>query len=337
MSPINFRSKVLWAGLLAAIVIIYFLFLRPPAQLVAKPVRGPAVQAVYATGVVEPVIGARISPLVSGTLLKLLSDERQEVSAGQALAQLDDSEVRAEIASLEATRKTQNHDFERSEALYKRNVVSPQEYEHAKRSLEETSAKIESVKARLGYYTLRSPLAGKVLRRDGEPGEMISTGSSVFWVGKEKPLRISADVDEENIPFVKVGQKVLIRTDAWPKESFPGTVSEITPRGDIIFKTYRVRVALPDDSPLMIAMSTEVNIVTGESTNALLVPSSALNDGQLWTIDDGQLHQLSVDTGAKGDDFTEVKSPLPEDTLVVVKPDTKFREGQRARPIIAGK
>jgi multidrug efflux pump subunit AcrA (membrane-fusion protein) len=77
--------------------------------------------------------------------------------------------------------------------------------------------------------------------------------------------------------------KVLLRTDAFLNQPLEGTVSDITPAGDPIAKTYRVKIALPDDSPLRIGMSVEANIVTREKADVLLAPSAAVVDGRFVT------------------------------------------------------
>ena len=124
-------------------------------------------------------------------------------------------------------------------------------------------------------YVIVSPMDGVVLRRDGEIGEIAESGQVLYRVGVPKPLRITAEVNEEDIPRVALGQKVLLRTDAFPDHPLEGTVGEITPMGDSVAKTYRIRIALPNDTPLKPGMSVEANVVTWEKQDALLVPREA--------------------------------------------------------------
>ena len=98
---------------------------------------------------------------------------------------------------------------------------------------------------------------GVVLREDGEVGEVVDSNTVLYRIGLPKPLQLVAEVNEEDIPRVQVGQTVLLRFDAFTDQRLTGSVREITPAGDPVAKTYRVRVALPDDTPLMIGMSVE--------------------------------------------------------------------------------
>ena len=79
-------------------------------------------------------------------------------------------------------------------------------------------------------------------------------------IGVPKPLQVVAEVNEEDIPRVHVGQTGLFRTDAFPDRRLEGKVSDITPMGDIAAKTFRVKIALPDDTPLKPGMSVDFEI-----------------------------------------------------------------------------
>ncbi len=126
---------------------------------------------------------------------------------------------------------------------------------------------------------------GVVLRRDGEIGEIAEAGQILFRVGIPKPLQVVAEVNEEDIPRVKIGQVVLFRTDAFPNQRLEGTVREITPMGDVAAKTFRIKVALPDDTPLKPGMSVEANIITREKPNALLIPADAVQGDAVFVVD----------------------------------------------------
>ena len=112
----------------------------------------------------------------------------------------------------------------------------------------------------------------------------------LYRIGLPKPLQVVAEVNEEDIPRVWNGMKVLLRTDAFPNRPLEGMVSEITPAGDPVAKTYRVKVALPDDTPLRVGMSVEANIVTREKADVLLVPSAAVVDGHVFVIEGFRVH-----------------------------------------------
>ena len=86
----------------------------------------------------------------------------------------------------------------------------------------------------------------------------------------------------------------------------------MTPKGDPVARSYRVRIALPADTALKIGMTAETNVITKESPNALLVPATALEGDSLWVARDGRLVRIPVRTGIKGRDRIEIVSGIVE-------------------------
>jgi len=122
-------------------------------------------------------------------------------------------------------------------------------------------------------------------------------------------LRITAEVDEEDILKVKRGQTALLKTDAIPGKVLEGTVGDITPKGDPVNKNFRVRIALPKDSPFLIGMTVEVNVITNKSENALVVPVEAVKDSAVWLAGTPAI-KVPVETGRTDGKVVEVLKGL---------------------------
>jgi membrane fusion protein (multidrug efflux system) len=172
---------------------------------------------------------------------------------------------------------------------------------------------------------------GVVLRRDGEIGEIAEAGQILFRVGVPKPLQVVAEVNEEDIPRVAVGQTVLFRTDAFPDRRLEGKVSEITPMGDYAAKTFRVKIALPADTPLHPGMSVEANIVTREKPNALLIPADALQRDAVFVIDGSQARKRAIKIGIRGTRVVEVLAGLKDGERVASPAPIGLADGARVR------
>lgn len=330
-------SKLLRAAILVAVlaalagagVLIYNRLQLSVA--VAKPARGVAVEAVYATGVVEPVNFARVAPVATSRIKDVLAKDGDKVKRGAVLAKLDDREARGNVAALAAQRDFLRQERGRQETLYKKGFISSRALERVASDLKQVEAQIAAAQKPLAETALTSPMDGVVLRQDGEPGEMVGAGQVLFWVGQPHELRITADVDEEDIPRVAPGQAALIKADAFPEQVLRGTVKEITPKGDPVNKNYRVRIALPRETVLKTGMTTEVNIVVAERQGALLIPSTALSNGHVWTVSDGRVRRTPVKTGTIGHKLAEIKEGLAEDALVVVAPPADLKPGKSVR------
>ncbi|MGE0665148.1 MAG: efflux RND transporter periplasmic adaptor subunit [Sphingomonadales bacterium] len=321
------RSLLIVAVLAAAGALLWWRA-GPVAVEAASPRIGPAVQAVYASGTVEPTVMMPIAPKSGGRLAELLVDESAVVTKGQKLARFDNEELAQSVREWEARVRFAQNQYDRAASLLARGVGTGVARDSARNDLDTAKASLARVRKQNEEMVLYAPEAGRIIRRDGEVGQVFPAGQALFWMACCAPLRVSVEVDEEDIPRVKPGQKVLIRADAYPDAVLEGSVAEITPKGDPVARSFRVRISLPEDTPLLIGMTADCNIITDEKRDALLVPASAVEGGKVWLVRDGKAAQHPVVTGASGEDWTEIKSGLKRDDVVVARPDDRLKPGR---------
>jgi RND family efflux transporter MFP subunit len=303
--------------------------LRPTEVTLAAPMRGPAVDAIYATGLVEPSLEIRIAPRAAGRIVELLADEGDRVRAGQLLARLEDADLRASVAELESRVEYAQSQFQRNTELRRSSLISQDALDRARTDLAAAQATLRRARQQVAYMRLVAPAAGRIIRRDGEIGEFVPVNQVMFYMAGPAPLRITADVDEEDVPRVQRGQRVLIRTDAFADQVFEGRVAEITPRGDPVARAYRVRIALVGDPPLQIGMSAETNIVIEQREGALLVPAGAVVDDAVWVVEAGRAVRRPVVVGVRAPDRVEIRSGLADGDRVIGAPPEGLEDGQR--------
>ncbi len=302
---------------------------------VVSPHQGAAVEAVYATGTVEPTIMVPIAPRSAAHLMDISATEGQMVKHGDILARLEDSEQQAAIADLNARLVFAQSDFARKEQLLKTRSVSRDIVEQAKSEVDSLTAQIAKAQAQASYLTLIAPADGLIIKKDGEVGELIAAAQPVFYLSCCAPLRITAEVDEEDIPQVAVGQDVLIQSDAFPDKIYHGKISAITPKGDAVARSYRVRISFDDAAhPFMIGMTVETNIIIQKIDNALLVPAMALADkNKVQVVRNHMLQTIEVKTGIQNVDNVQIISGLTLADRVVVPFDKTIRNGQKIRGV----
>jgi RND family efflux transporter MFP subunit len=304
----------------------------PPAVAIALATTGPAVEAVYATGSVEPVQWARVGPALRGRVVAVLVEEGERVAPGQVMARLDDREARARADEAEVRAALAADELARVRPLVASGAVSRAEFDRRESEARAARAVAEAAARRLDDYVVRAPAAGVVLRRDAEVGEVVDTTAAPFWVGEIRPLRVTAEVDEEDIVRVAVGQRALLRADAFPGRVMEAEVAQITPMGDIARKSYRVRLALPDDTPLRIGMTVEANIVLREDPEAVLVPPRAVVEGgRVFVVEKEIARARRVEPGVQGPRATEIRRGLAAGEAVVLDPPPRLRDGQPVR------
>lgn len=303
----------------------------PPRVQVALPRRGPAVEAVYATGTVEPVRWAKIASTETGRIVAYPAVEGQAVQTGEVLVRLDDVKARAQVRELEVRVDFLQRDLQRYATLLTSNTISRQAYERVQSDLDQARASLAVARQRLADLTILAPLDGVVLRKDGEVGEVVKSDNVLLWVGQDRPYWITAEVDEEDVPRVAPGQRTLITADAFPDQVFDGRVAEITPMGDPINKNYRVRVLLPADSPLLVGMTVEANIVVRAHEDALLVPETAVVGDAVWVVAEDRAQRRPVQIGVYGDGMVEIRGGLTGTEYVVLDPPASLSDGATVR------
>ena len=194
----------------------------------------------------------------------------------------------------------------------KESFASRQRIEDLASQVAATEAQIAAQAALLDRLQITAPFAGVVIRRDVEPGETIKQGDTVLWIGAPASLRVTAEVDEEDIARVTPGQTVLLKADAFPGQVLRTTVGEITPKGDPLNKNFRVRMPLSADSPLRPGMTVEANIIVREVKDALLVPATALRDNRVFQVTGRTVTPVAVRTGIAGITMVQVLDGLGE-------------------------
>ena len=304
-----------------------------PAVSAYEVRRGNAAEIVYATGVVEPQRWAKVIALTRKRIEWICDCEGKVVTKGDVLVRLDDAEETAVLRELEARRRRLALDVERIRGLVARAAATQTSLDQSITQLQEYDARVSAQQDRIADLQLRAPMDGVVLRRDGEIGEVAGTGANdvLVWVGPPKPLRIVADVSEDDIPRVRTGQKVLLRSEGFSTSGIGATVGEITPKGDPATKTFRVYLALPDDTPLRIGMSVEANIVTREKDDVLLVPAEAIFEGNVYVIGDKGLERRKLGTGLRGARMVEAVSGVSAGERLATPATAALKPGQRVR------
>lgn len=332
------RHGVWYWGALAALALIAAAMtafvLMPPSLAVIRPEFGTAVQAVYATGTVEPSVMMPIAPRVGARLVELDVDEGAVVRKGQVLARLESTDLVNALRQLDAQQGFAKRDYDRYARMLKQGIIARQVYDRAKADWQAAVAATERARAEAGFMTLTALDDGHVIRRDGEVGQLIAANQPIFWLAGRSAIRISTDVDEEDVAKVEPGQSVLIRADAFPGQVYEGRVQSITPKGDPVARSYRVRITFAKSVPLMIGMTAETNIIVRRIDHALLVPTSAVAAGKVWVVENGLLRERTVATGSSGTENTEIIKGLSSSDLVIAAPASTLHAGSKVRAVV---
>jgi multidrug efflux pump subunit AcrA (membrane-fusion protein) len=144
-------------------------------------------------------------------------------------------------------------------------------------------------------------------------------------------MQVVAEVNEEEINRIAVGQKTFLRSEAFPGQALRATVSRITPKGDPTRKTFRVYLLLPNDTRLRIGMSVEANIVVREKPQAIVVPDEAVAGNAVQVVNNGRIQRVPVTIGVRGSRNLEIIGEVPRGMAVLSPFRTDLADGTKVR------
>ncbi len=126
---------------------------------------------------------------------------------------------------------------------------------------------------------VKAPMSGTVITRSITPGMAIAIGQEAYTISNLGEVWMVASVNETELPHLRVGQHVTVRTDAWPGQTFSGSVTLIGSSLDPTTRTIQVRATMPNaQNKLKPQMFTTATLDETESRRAIFVPESALQD-----------------------------------------------------------
>ncbi len=312
--------------------------------------RSELVEAVYATGYVEAEKIASLSAEFSGTVRSVGALEGERVRKGQKIIVFDSKqprlaveEARAAVAEEQAAVRDNRLKLERNRMLYKAGAISQQQLDEAERNSTQSLEALRRRRAQLGSreddlkkLTVVAPFDGRLTLQKVKVGDYVSANTVVAVVADTSRYLVVVEVDELDVPRLRIGLNAVIAFDSMPDSRFTATVVRIVPQTDRVTKTSRVYLKLNHPAEaIQGGMTATANIVYNVKKGALLARKSSIFEEQrksyVWQIVDGKLQKQQVRTGDSDLTFIEILDGLAEGDEVVSSPQENFRDGMEAR------
>jgi HlyD family secretion protein len=315
--------------------------------------RGELTQTVSANGTLNPVVLVSVGTQVSGTVKKLHVDFNDSVKEGQVLMELDPAlfqavanQSEANVSNAQAALELAQLNEARTRDLFKREYISKQGVDQAVQVLKSARAQLALARAQLqkdrtnlAYTVIRSPVSGVVVSREVDVGQTVAASfqtPTLFKIAQDlSKMQIDSNFAEADIGNIRVGQPVRFTVDAYPNQTFKGSVRQVrlNPITQQNVVTYDVVVAVDNpEQTLKPGMTAYVNIVVAQRKDALLVPNAALRFkpvdavqsnggkrkskderkksavGTVYVLENGKLKPVTIGTGITDNKMTEVLS-----------------------------
>jgi HlyD family secretion protein len=273
--------------------------------------QGDVVEAVQATGTLEPLRTVQVGSQVSGVVKALYADFNSIVRKDQIIAELDPALLQVQVEVQKANIDRQQGDIgqqsvqlendqtnlNRTQAQFDKGLVSAQQLEASQLQVKSRQASIESAKKQLieaeaslhqaelnvSYCTIRSPVDGVVVDRKVDIGQAVQasmTTPQFFTIATDlTTLKLSALVDESDIGYIRRGMPVTFTVDAYGQDAFSGTVDAVRLNAQTANNVVTYPVWINVENPalrLRPSMTANLKVVIEQATNVLKVPNQAL-------------------------------------------------------------
>jgi HlyD family secretion protein len=268
-----------------------------PQYQTAAVTRGELIQAVTATGALNPVKNVQVGCQVSGRVSKLYVDYNSPVTNSQLIAEIDPStyqatvqQVQADLANARANLELQQVQANRASDLFTNKLISGSDYDTAIASLHEAEATVQiklaslsNAAANLGYCKILSPVDGVVISRSVDVGQTVASSfntPTLFQIANDlTKMQIDASVAEADVGGVEEGQAVNFNVDAYPYRNFHGTVTQVRNAPTTVNNVVTYDCVIGVDNPdykLKPGMTANVSIIIAQRENVLKIPNGVL-------------------------------------------------------------
>lgn len=298
---------------------------KPTVTTAVVNIQDVDMQSVF-MGNVEGYAVNNITPQQPRRITRVLVDVGDRVSAGQKVAELDNSS----LAQAKAQYENAKASFERSDELYKFGGESKAAWESIKTQYEVAKLTYENL---LENTTLVSPISGVITARNYDNGDMVG-GQPIFVVQQISPAKVIINVSENLYSYLKKGMPVSIELDALPEQTFEGKIHRITPSIDAATHTFPVEIIIPNGKEqIKPGMYARVTMKYGTRPN-VVVPDRAvvkmLGSGDRFIYvykADGTVSYQKVELGRRMQDKYEILSGIADGDEVVVTGQSALKDG----------
>ena len=312
----------------------------PPTVVEALTAKTTTIpEEVSGTGTLISIPGIVVKPEISGRVTKIYFKSGEVVATGTPLFEINSDLIKAQLAGAQAKAQLAHVQFERFSKLHKTNDISKAEYDKSQADYNAAQAKVENMQAKLRQANIVAPFTGKLGLSKINIGDYVEAGQSIVNLESLDPLRVDFSIPETYLSKVKVGQTVILHTDAYPKEKFIGKVEAIESRIDQNNRTLNVRAVIPNkDHKLLPGTFVETILQFAVEKQVIMLPQTAIvytpEGSYVFKIVDNKAEKVFVTLGDRGSNNIVIKSGIKAGDVIVTAGQLKTHEG--APVIIAG-
>ncbi len=292
-----------------------------------------------AVGTIEALEAITVVSEIDAAVFSLPFQEGGSVRKGDLIAQLDDSQLSAEVARAEAVHAQSHTTYERVKAVVEQKAGTPQDLDDAAAGLKVADANLSLAKARFAKTRIVAPFDGIIGARRVSVGTFLRAGQAITELANIDEIRINFSAPENLLPRLRPGGEVTVSTTAYPGYEVKGKIVAIEPVLDPGTRSARVvaRVQNPGRR-FRPGMSANIAAVLSERPNAVTIPNEAVfasgDQSFVFVVKpDSSALRVAVTLGTRLADVVEVVNGLQAGATVVRAGHQKLFDGARVMPI----
>ncbi|MCP3140498.1 efflux RND transporter periplasmic adaptor subunit [Pyxidicoccus xibeiensis] len=317
-------------------------FVPPPEAVTSAKAEVAQWQATRgAVGTVLAVRGVTLGAELSGIVREIGFEDGARVKKGQVLVRLDTSSEEAQLTGALADAELAKLTRGRAQSLHAQGANTQSELESAQARAIQAEAAVANLRAIIAKKVIRAPFDGRIGIRQVELGQVVSPGGPIASLQAMDPVYVEFLLPQQALAEVKPGQKVRVRVDVFPKDTWEGALTTINPEVELSSRNVRMRATVPNaDGRLMPGMFANVDVLAEGTTEVVAIPATAVlfapYGDSVYVIEEGKdaagkpglvTQQRFVRLGERRGDFVAVASGLKPGESVVSNGAFKLRNG----------
>jgi RND family efflux transporter MFP subunit len=256
----------------------------PTAVRAQAATSGPGAPPIDTSGIVATKDEMRLSFKVGGVVRRIAVQEGQTVKQGQILAEIEPTEINAQVQTAWELNEKARRDLERGERLFKDEVITLEQLQDLRTQASTARAQLAANRFNQGYAVISAPRAGVVLRKLIEERELVPAGQPVLVLGaQDRGYIVRATLSDREVVQVKLGDPIEVELDAWPDRKVPGTLIEVANAADERSGMFTIEAKI-DSQPLPLATGLVAKIqvypASSRSETLTYIPVAALISGE---------------------------------------------------------
>lgn len=317
-------------------------FSMPPMPVEVSPVNARAVIDKFeAVGTIEAVESITVVSEIAATVVRLPFQEGTVIRRGDLIAQLDDTQLAAEVARAEALLAQSQSAYDRIKEVVDQKAGAPQDLDDASATLKVAEANLTLAKARFAKTRIQAPFEGIIGARRVSVGAFLQPGQAITEMARIEEIRVNFSAPERYLSRLTRGAEVAVSTTAYPGYELTGKIIVIEPVLDPTTRSARVVAQLQNPGgKFRPGMSANITAILSERSQALTIPNEAVfasGDQSFVFIvkPDSTVARVPLTLGTRLANVVEVVSGLEPGMKVVRAGHQKLFDGAKVMPIVS--